>query len=99
MEKDLSKPFVKTYREGKWLIVETNLPNDTIGDLAFEYDVDGSQRAKWEQYLKELDEKGTRGQLVYQVWEWLYEERWDGKIEKKTYPLESYSFIILDVTK
>lgn len=99
-ELDLSKPFFRTHLEGKDLIVESNMPNDQHGDFAFEWDLDGSQRAKWEAYVKELEANGTKGQLTYTKWRMEYNEEWDGPLEKAvTPPLSSYTMLIVDFSK
>ena len=70
--RDMSVQWVDTYREGSMTIMESNMPNDTIGDQAFEYDYDGVERKKWQEYLEELDRKGTRGDLVYHKMSMMY---------------------------
>lgn len=96
IEFDLTKPFVHTYREGEYTVIETNLPNDTCGDFAFEWDIDGSQRRKWEEYLKDLEEKGIRGKLVHKKMKMLYNPVFDEQPELSPLPLSSYEMKIVD---
>lgn len=98
-EIDLSKPFVKSYTEGEFYVLETNLPNDSIGDFAFEWDIDGSQRKDWEKYLKELEEKGIRGNLRHQKLKWLHDDVFDKSDLQKEFSLQSYKFLILDLNE
>ncbi len=99
--KDLTKPFFNILPEHDGLIEwETNLPNDTIGDQAFEYDYDGSERKKWEEYVEELERKGEKGKLVYHKWIMQKNNMLDNSdFQKETsYPLESYKLEILDIS-
>jgi hypothetical protein len=59
----LSQPFVESYREGDMIHLVSNIPNDTIGDFAFEWDFDGSERRKWQAHIEDLRAKGTLGDL------------------------------------
>lgn len=97
---DLSKPFIKVIREDDTSITYgVNSPNDQVGDQAFEWDLDGSQRKRWEEYLKELDEKGILGDLSYIELTLQKNEAFDiVKPLLQEYPIESYKFIILDVS-
>jgi hypothetical protein len=95
-ELDLSKPFFKTYREGDLIITEINSSNDSIGDFAFEWDIDGSQRKHWEEYIKDLEEKGIRGELTYRKLIMSYDPALDKTDFDKEYPLSQYKMIILD---
>lgn len=97
-ELDLSKPFVKVYKEGKNTVLEMNTPNNEIGDFAFEYDFDGSDRESWHKHLKELEAAGTLGDLTYKKATFEYNELLDGNSDLiKKMPLTSYSFLILDL--
>lgn len=95
---DLSKEFFHILRDDDIIEWETNLPNDQHGDQAFEYDFDGSQERKWEEYIKDLEDKGIRGNLEYRKWSMIRDINLDGPIDKEiaTYPLSSYKMIIQD---
>lgn len=94
MEKDLSKPFVNIFREGEDIVLEMNSPNDQIGDFAFEWDIDGSQRKRWEEYLQNLERKGIRGELSFKRLVMKYNPAFDNSDAKSEYPLSSYKMII-----
>ena len=100
MSKDLSKPFFRKVHETDTTVTyESNLPNDSVGDLAFEWDLDGSKKKEWEAYIAELERKGTRGQLIYSRWEFLKNPDFDGNplTPEINIPLTSYKFLLLDV--
>ena len=82
-EFDLSKEFVRTYidKDG-YYVLEMNTPNDVHGDMAFEWDIDGSQRQAWDRYIKKLEDAGIRGKLVLKTIRWKYNPAFDGPIEK-----------------
>lgn len=93
---DLTKEFVKVHKEKDRLILEINQPNDVIGDFAFEWDIDGSQRKRWQNHLKELEESGTLGDLVYRKIDMLYCPALDDS--NITFKKSSVEFIIFDVS-
>lgn len=97
---DLTKSFciVHPVKDG-WIVMESNLPNDQIGDFAFEYDFDGSHRRQWAIYLAKLLAAGTLGDLVYRKFVFRYNPAFDGKIHNTivNYPLSSYRFLMLDM--
>ncbi len=90
------KTWIKSYREGDKLILETYLPNDVHGDFVFEWDLDGSAKRAWELYLAELDMMGTRGKLEHRKYIFTYDPVFDTPQLTKNYPLESYKMIIED---
>ncbi len=96
-EYDMSKQWVKTYRVGEDMVMESNMPNDTIGDWAFEYDYGGVERKKWQEYVEDLERKGIRGQLVHQKMIWKYNPVLD---DPNPMPanLSSYQFIVFDIS-
>lgn len=96
---DLSKPFVKVYREDNNTVIESNLPNDQIGDFAFEWDEDGSQRKAWEDYLEGLERLGIKGNLAYNKTVMLYNEALDEPSNFNNQPLTSYKLQIVDYGK
>lgn len=98
-KQDLSKPFVHTYEDEDNIIIELNSPNDQIGDFAFEWDLDGSARKRWEEYLEELDRKGIRGQLQLKKIVMRRNPAFDGPYPPTETKLEDYKFIIEDYGK
>lgn len=94
---DLSKPFVKVYREGQNTVIESNLPNDQVGDFAFEWDEDGSERKAWENYLEGLERLGIKGKLAYNKTVMTYNPALDEPSNFTNQPLSSYSLKILDI--
>ena len=90
------KPYIKVFKQGNNTIVESLQPNDQLGDLAFEWDLDGSQRRKWEEYLRGLSEKGTLGDLVFQRTEFVNNPELDEVKEKN---LSSVRFEVFDISK
>lgn len=97
-EMDLSKPFFRMLPEEDGVIGwESNQPNDQHGDFAFEWDIDGSKRREWDEYVADLEAKGVRGNLVYSKWVLQKNEAFDNSSLKETfYPLESYKMVIHD---
>lgn len=96
--RDFSKPFVEIYREGDWIILESNLPNNQIGDFAFEWDVDGSSSKRWKEHLEQLEKEGRLGDLVYRKLSMKWNEQFDSS-NLNIYPFESYEFRIIDFQK
>mgnify|MGYP003508866664 CR=1 FL=1 len=92
----MEKEYIKIYKEGNNTIMETLLPNDQHGDFAFEWDIDGSRRKAWDEHMKDLERKGTRGDLVYTKWTIPYDPLLDESDLQGNYPLESYKMIIED---
>lgn len=74
---------------------EITVPNDSIGDFAFEWDIDGKERAKWNKYTAELERLGVRGELVTYKWSVKENPLLDSN-EKDEYPLASYKLILMD---
>lgn len=98
-KQDLTKPFLKIYREGNFTVVESNQPNDQHGDQAFEYDFDGSQKKRWDAYIEQLEKEDRRGDLVHITTKFINNPIFDNKPMSHVHPLESYSMIILDATE
>lgn len=94
-EYSLDEPFFISERNGDDLIAHSNAPNDSLGDHAFEWDLDGSQRAKWDEYVKELEEAGVRGDLVYITIHMRYNPIFDAPALFSSKPLESYKLMYL----
>jgi hypothetical protein len=100
---DFTKPFHRVYEETETSITyEINQPNDTIGDQAFEWDIDGSERRKWEEHLQMLEDKGIRGMLAYSRITFIKNPAFDnmryiaGCDPVQNYPLSSYKLIFLE---
>ena len=96
---DLSEEFVKISREDDWLILESNKPNDTIGDFAFEWDLDGSQRKAWLEKLEEYEKNGTLGDIVYTRMELRYLPELDDSNIVFEGKKSSAEFLIFDVNE
>jgi hypothetical protein len=95
---DKSKPFFEIVDvDGLKVTYGVNMPNDTIGDQAFEWDLDGSRRARWEAYIKKLEEEGKLGDLEYREYTFHHNPTYDESNVVRAYPLSSYRMLILDV--
>lgn len=91
---DLSKEFVKIEKQNGFTTLHFNTPNNSIGDFAFEWDLDGSQRKVWEERMEELKKNGTYGDLSYKKLTVQDNPALDTPM-KQDYPLTSYKMIVL----
>lgn len=93
---DLTKEFFITCTDGDFHVAHVNLPNNTIGDQAFEWDNDGSQRAAWEARMEELKKNGIYGDLEYMQIKMKHNPIFDNP---QTFagagPFESYSLMFI----
>jgi len=69
-----------------------------VGDLDFEWDIDGSQRAKHEEYIKKVKLDGTYGK-EYEASVFIEENKVFDESSIKDVKLTSYQGLIIDFSE